>query len=232
MRAPGRVSGVWDPIRLAFSPCCPTWHALAQPGVPVTARQRAAVLVPQVACACQNRTSVGRAGFGGCPRWQAGAAMRDILPACARYENVMIRVWSSPSRRSAACFRPRCPTQVAGRMHPQQVAELDRIPSSSLVKRATLSIPCGLLNWATLTLQHLARYACDCPGEHLPHSNLLDTHVIVGGGPTPQQLAEQERVQAAQDGGQRLLLQQRHMPARGRCARRQQRPLHALRREV
>ena len=46
--------------------------------------------------------------------------------------------------------------------------------------------------------------------------------------PTSKQLAEEEGVQAAQDGRERLLLQQRHMAA-GCCAScREQRPLYTL----
>ncbi len=52
---------------------------------------------------------------------------------------------------------------------------------------------------------------------------------MLKGARTAEQLAEEERVQAAQDGGEHLLLEQRHVPARRRRARRQQRPLHALR---
>ena len=45
---------------------------------------------------------------------------------------------------------------------------------------------------------------------------------------TAQQLAEEQRVEAAQDGGQRLLLQKRHVTARGCACGGQQRPLHPL----
>ena len=45
---------------------------------------------------------------------------------------------------------------------------------------------------------------------------------------TPKQLAKEEGVQAAQDGCQRLLLQQRHMAAGCCTGCREQRPLYAL----
>lgn len=46
---------------------------------------------------------------------------------------------------------------------------------------------------------------------------------------TGEQLAKEQRIQAAQDGGQHLLLQQRHVAPRRRAPRRQKRPLHPLR---
>ena len=47
--------------------------------------------------------------------------------------------------------------------------------------------------------------------------------------PTSKQLAEEEGVQAAQDGRERLLLQQRDVAAGGCAGCREQRPLYALR---